>query len=64
MKTLKSITLFVSPSIIFYLLGAFVGWKWNPANWAVDSRLMLVFLGLFAGIACTIANIIYGKENK
>lgn len=39
-----AITLF-----FFYLIGSFLGVSWNPAEWSMDMRILMVLFGMCFG---------------
>lgn len=37
--------------LAIYVLGAFVAWDFNAANWLVEGRVIAAFLGFLAGVS-------------
>lgn len=65
MKLLPSIIIALFATIIFYLLGAFIEWNFNPADWLFEARLFLGFLSAtFLILQLLISWLAIKEENK
>ena len=47
---IKPLLAFVGVFVFTYLIGAFVAWEMNPADWTEIGRLVLVGSGAFFGL--------------
>lgn len=49
MKAIGALVVFGVMFLLAYLVGAFVCWDFNAGNWDAFARVMVGFLGAFAG---------------
>ncbi len=47
MKAVGFLIVFTFIELLFYGVGAFVAWDWNPGNWLVEARFMIGVCGTF-----------------
>jgi hypothetical protein len=46
---IKPVLAFVGVFVFTYLIGVFVAWEMNPANWTTDGRFAASLVGTFLG---------------
>lgn len=62
-KILEAIGLFLILDLLVYFMVAFIAWNFNPGNWGVDSRSLIVFTWLVLGVGLA-ANYFIFKDDK
>jgi len=47
MKAIGFLIVFTFIELLFYGVGAFIAWDWNPGNWLTEARFMIGICGTF-----------------